>query len=399
MSEETAAAAPLLFQPLTIRGLTLPNRIVISPMATYSAEEGMASDWHFAHLARFALGGAGLIVVEATGVTREGRITNGCTGLWHDGQVAPFKRITDFIRSQGSFSGIQIAHGGRKASAQRPWHGNGPLGQDDVNARGDEIWQAVSPSADAFSDGWPEPQALSLQDMDELVEAWAAAARRSLDAGFDVLEVHSAHGYLLHSFLSPLGNGRTDDYGGSFENRIRFPLRVIDAVRAVWPDDKPLFCRISAVDGVNIGWSIEDSVRYAGIMAEHGVDVVDISTGGMRLDREKSLPARVRGFQVPFAEQVRNGAGVTTMAVGLIRDAVHAEEVLAQGQADLVAIGREALWNPNWPVQAALDLKGEPGWDHWAPPYEWWMRRRARQQGDIFGPDAGNQETGVRAAE
>lgn len=391
MPEEADTPSPLLFEPLTIRGLTLPNRIVISPMATYSANDGMAWDWHFAHLSRFALGGAGLIFTEATGVTREGRITNGCTGLWHDGQIAPFKRITDFIHSQGSFSAMQIAHGGRKASAQRPWHGNGPLSQDDTDARGDEIWQAVSPSADPFTDGWPVPDELSHQDLDGVVEAWAAAARRSLEAGFDVLEVHSAHGYLLHSFLSPLGNGRTDEYGGSFENRIRLPLRVIDAVRAVWPADKPLFCRISAVDGVNVGWSIEDSVRYAGVMAEHGVDVVDISTGGMRLDREKSLPARVRGFQVPFAERVRKDAGVTTMAVGLIRDAQHAEDVLAEGQADLVAIGREALWNPNWPVQAALELKGEAGWDHWPPPYEWWMRRRARQQGDVFGPDAGKQ--------
>ena len=253
---------------------------------------------------------------------------------------------------------MQIAHGGRKASAQRPWHGNGPLTQADVDARGDEIWQALSPSADAFTDGWPEPQALSLGDMDALVEAWTAAARRSLDAGFDVLEVHSAHGYLLHSFLSPLGNGRTDDFGGSFENRIRFPLRIVDAVRGVWPEDRPLFCRISAVDGVNVGWTIEESVAYAKIMAEHGVDVIDLSSGGMRLDREKNLPARVRGFQVPFSEQVRRDAGVTTMAVGLIRDPHHAEEVLREGQADLVAIGPGGALEPQLGVARRARTQG-----------------------------------------
>lgn len=383
---------PLLFQPMTLRGLTLKNRIVISPMATYSAEDGFASDWHFAHLSRFALGGAGLIFLEATGVTREGRITNGCTGLWSDDQVAPLRRITEFIRSQGSASAIQIAHGGRKASAQRPWHGNGPLGTEDTDARGDEIWEPVAPSADAFTDGWPVPKALSEADLDEVEAAWAAAARRSLEADFDVLEIHSAHGYLLHSFLSPLSNHRNDEYGGDFEGRTRFPLRVVEAVRKAWPDDRPLFCRLSTVDGVGVGWSIEDSVAYAKLLKERGVDVIDCSTGGMRLDRDTALPARVPGFQVPFAEQIRHEAEVPTMAVGLIREAAHAEKVLEEGQADLVAIGREALWNPNWPLHAALELKGEPGWDDWAPPYEWWMRRRARQQGETFGPDTATSD-------
>lgn len=385
VAEAAEPAKALLFEPIRIRGLELKNRVVIAPMATYSAVEGMPSDWHFAHLAKFAIGGAGLIFCEATAVERRGRITHGCCGIWSDAHVPGWKRITDFIRQMGGASGMQIAHSGRKASSQRPWHGNGPLTPEDYARIGEEMWEPVGPSADAFAPGWQTPHELTREDLERLLDAYEAAARRTLAAGFDVLEIHGAHGYLLHSFLSPLGNKRTDEYGGSLEGRMRFPLRVVERVRAAWPEERPLFYRISAVDGVGVGWSIEDSIRFAAELKARGVDVVDCSTGGMRLPRDAQLVARTPGFQVEYASRVRREAGIMTMAVGLIRTARHAEQVLAEGHADLVAIAREALFNPNWPQHAALELGCDPDWRCWPEPYGWWLRRRAAQQGDVAG--------------
>ena len=318
---ETIAATtttPLLLQPIAFRSVTLRNRIVVSPMAMYSAHDGFADDFHLVHLGRFALGGAGLVFIEATAVTEQGRITAGCNGLWHDAQISQLKRITDFLHRFGSAAGMQLAHSGWKGSTRRPWHGGTRLDDEDVKLRGEHSWPIVSVGGESFDGEMPGPAALTESDLSTLVESYRAATRRALAAGFDVIDVHAAHGYLLHSFLSPLSNTRKDRYGGSIENRMRFPLAVVEAVRAEWPADKPLFVRISSVDGIDVGWTIEDSIVFAKALAAHGVDVVDCSSGGMKLPRDKSLVARNPGFQVPFAAKVRREAQVATMAVGLI---------------------------------------------------------------------------------
>ena len=375
---EAGAATPLLFRPMTFRSVTLRNRIVVSPMAMYSAHDGFADDFHLVHLGRFALGGASLVFMEATAVTQQGRITAGCNGLWLDAQIPQLKRITDFLHRFGSAAGMQLAHSGWKGSTRRPWHGGTRLNEEDLTLRGEQAWPIVSVGEEAFDDATPGPTALTEGDLSALLERYRAATRRAIAAGFDVLEIHAAHGYLLHSFLSPLSNKRGDGYGGSIENRMRFPLAVVEAVRAEWPADKPLFVRISAVDGVDIGWTIEDSVKFAKALAARGVDLVDCSTGGMKLPRDKSLVARTPGFQVPFAAKIRKEAQVATMAVGLILEPKQAEAILQSGEADLVALAREMLANPNFAAQAALELEGASGWDLWSDQFRYWLERRAK---------------------
>jgi 2,4-dienoyl-CoA reductase-like NADH-dependent reductase (Old Yellow Enzyme family) len=367
-----------LFEPLRLRRVTLKNRVAVSPMQTYSAKDGMADDWHFAHLSRFALGGAGLIMVEATGVLPEARSTYGDTGLWSDSQIDGFRRIVDFAHSQGCAIGIQLQHAGRKASAQRPWHGNGPLTAKDAEARNELPWQVVAATAQPFDRDWPGARAASEQDIEHIVEAYRAAARRACAANFDVVEIHAAHGYLAHTFLSPLSNDRNDDYGGDLDGRMRFLLRIVRAVREEWAADRPLFVRISAADGVGTGWSLDDSVALARLLAAADVDVVDCSSGGMKLPSSAQMVARQPGFQVPFASHVRRNAGIRTMAVGLIRDARHAEDILRNDHADLVALGREMLWNPNWPLHAAEQLDAPDHWARWPVQFGWWLQRRAR---------------------
>jgi 2,4-dienoyl-CoA reductase-like NADH-dependent reductase (Old Yellow Enzyme family) len=375
---DASAATPLLLQPLGFRGVTLRNRIVVSPMAMYSAHDGFADDFHLVHLGRFALGGAGLVFVEATAVTEQGRITAGCNGLWLDEQVPALKRITDFLHRFGSAAGMQLAHAGWKGSTRRPWHGGTRLDGDDVKLRGEPAWPIVSVGDEAFDDIAPGPMALTENDLATLVEYYRAATRRSIAAGFDVLEIHAAHGYLLHSFLSPLSNKRDDRYGGGIDNRMRFPLQVIEAVRAEWPADKPLFVRISAVDGIDVGWSIEDSVTFARKVAARGVDLVDCSSGGMKLPRDKNLVSRTPGFQVPFAARIRKEAQIATMAVGLILEPKQAEAILQSDEADLVAFAREMLAEPNFAAQAALALEGASGWTLWSDRFRYWLERRAR---------------------
>lgn len=367
-----------LFEPLSLRGVTLKNRVVVSPMQTYSAKDGIAGDWHFAHLSRFALGGAGLIIVEATGVLPEGRSTYGDTGLWSDDQIDGFRRIVDFAHTQGCAMGIQLQHAGRKASAQSPWHGNGPLTREDAELRGDTPWQAVAATAQPFDRGWPSAKAASTEDIGRILEGYRSAARRAWTAGFDVLEIHAAHGYLAHSFLSPLSNDRNDEYGGDLGGRMRFLLEVVRTVRKEWPADRPVFVRISAVDGVETGWSLQDSVELAHRLVAAGVDVVDCSSGGMKLALAAQMVPRGPGFQVPFASHIRRHAGVKTMAVGLIRDARQAEEILRDGHADLIALGREMLWNPNWALHAAEQLDPQDHWAQWPIQFGWWLKRRAR---------------------
>ena len=369
------ATHPLLFTPLELRGIRLKNRIVISPMCTYSARDGFVSDWHLVHLGKMAQGGAGLIFTEATAVQMHGRITHGDVGIWSDEHVQGLARIVTFIKSQNAVAAIQLAHAGRKASMQRPWHGNGPLDDSD-RARGEDVWEIVAPSAIALDDGWLKPHELSVSEIHDMQESWQLAAQRALRAGFDVLEIHSAHGYLGHEFLSPITNKRHDQYGGSLTGRMRFTLELAEAVRAVWPDDKPLFTRISSVDGMDGGWTIEDSVALAGQLRSRGVDVIDCSSGGLTGSATAARVKRVPGFQVPFAEQIRRGAKIKTMAVGLILDAHQAEQILRAEQADLIAIGREALHEPNWPLHAQAQLGCQGHFESWPQQYGWWLDKR-----------------------
>ncbi|MET9221891.1 NADH:flavin oxidoreductase/NADH oxidase [Streptomyces sp. NPDC003300] len=345
-----------LFEPFTLRSVTIPNRAWMAPMCQYSAategpDEGAPGDWHFAHYASRAVGGAGLILVEATAVSPEGRISPADLGIWNDHQVAAFSRITRFLKDHGTVPGIQIGHAGRKASTDRPWAGGGPLGADE---RG---WQPVAPSPVAFSDESKVPTELSEADIRDVVGQFVAGARRALAAGFEVLELHGAHGYLIGEFLSPHSNHRTDGYGGAFENRIRFALETVDAVREVWPEELPLFFRISATDWLeNGGWTADETVRFAKELLVRGVDLLDVSTGGNAAGVRIPLGP---GYQVPFAARVKAETGLPVAAVGEITHPRQAETILSTGQADAVLLGRELLRTPNWPLHAARELGSE----------------------------------------
>jgi 2,4-dienoyl-CoA reductase-like NADH-dependent reductase (Old Yellow Enzyme family) len=341
-----------LLSPFQIKSLSLKNRTVVAPMCQYMAVEGVANDWHFAHLARFGIGGFGLVIVEATAVEDIGRITYGCLGLWNDEQTAPLKRIVDFLHSQGAAAGIQLAHAGRKAASLIPWRNGVAEREDEKEAVGYADWQPVAPSAIIHSEtmpGYKLPHGLTVAEIADLTEAFVASARRAEVAGFDVIEIHAAHGYLLNQFLSPIANKRDDLYGGSLENRMRFPLEVIAAVRAVWPAEKPLLVRMSVTDGIEDGWTTEDSIAFAREAKRLGVNAIDCSSGGF--DGAKIKPAA--GYQVPLSEAVRSGADVPTIAVGLLGDVHEAETILADGKADLIALARAALDDPQWPLHAA----------------------------------------------
>ncbi len=346
-----------LFTPLQLRSISLSNRIGVAPMCQYSAHDGFASDWHLVHLGARAQGGAGLIIQEATAVLAEGRISSGDLGIWNDAHVPALDRIVQFIHSQGSRAAIQLAHAGRKACTPIPFAGADPL------SPADGAWQPVAPSALAFAPGYALPQALDQAGIKAIVNAFALAARRAFKAGYDTIEIHAAHGYLLHQFLSPLANQRTDTYGGSFQNRTRFTLQVVDAVRAEWPAHLPLLIRISATDWVPGGWSVDESVQLARLLREHGVDLVDVSSGGMVPDAQ--IPTGP-GFQVEFAARTRREAAIPTAAVGLITEPAQADAIVEKGEADLVLLGRELLRNPYWPLHAAAAL-GEA--TRWPPQY------------------------------
>lgn len=383
-----AALKPALFSPITLRGVTAKNRILISPMCQYSADDGVANDWHLVHLGKFAQGGAGTVMVEATAIAPEGRITHGDLGLWNDEQLPPLKRIAAFLRANGSVPAIQLAHAGRKASMQRPWYGNAALTAEDV-ARGDKPWQVVAPSPIPMDDGWLKPHELTQADLTQMLEDWRTATLRAVNAGYDLLEIHCAHGYLLHEFLSPLSNLRNDQYGGDRAGRMRFPLQVVEAVRAAWPKDKPLFVRVSSVDGIDGGLVLEDSVAFAQEAKTRGVDVIDCSSGGLMGSATAARIPRGYSFQVPFASEIRKQASIATMAVGLILHPQQAEDVLAQGHADIVAIGREALFDPNWPLHAELSLAGGGAtetFESWPKQYGWWLERREPGLRKLDGP-------------
>lgn len=342
-----------LFSPLTVKEITFKNRIVISPMCQYSSEDGFANDWHLVHLGSRATGGAALIIQEATAVSPEGRISPDDMGIWKDEHIIKLSQIVDFIHTHGAIAGIQLAHAGRKASFPAPWKGKHQL------KTANDGWKAYAPSPVSYYEGDEAPEELTAEGIRNIVQDFRKAAERSLQAGYKVLEIHAAHGYLIHEFMSPLSNFRTDEYGGSFENRIRILLEIITAVQEIWPDTLPLFVRISATDWVDNGWSIADSVKLSAILKEKGVDLVDCSSAA-NIPQVK-IPVGP-GYQVPFASQIRKETGVLTGAVGLITTATQAEEILQNGDADMIFIARESLRNPNFPLHAATELGDDADW-------------------------------------
>jgi 2,4-dienoyl-CoA reductase-like NADH-dependent reductase (Old Yellow Enzyme family) len=351
--------APQLFTPYKIKSVELKNRIVVSPMCEYSSEDGFANNWHLVHLGARAVGGAGLIITEATAVSPEGRISYADLGIYKDEHIEKLKEIIDFIHQHGAVAGVQLAHAGRKASHQTPWDGNKQIPSNEPNG-----WKTLAPSAVPFIATEEAPVELDKAGIEKVKADFKAAAARALKAGFKVIEIHGAHGYLVHQFLSPISNQRTDEYGGSFENRIRLLLEIISEIQQVWPDDLPLFVRISATEWTEGGWNIEDSVELAKLLKQVGVDLIDCSTGGNVAGAKIPLSP---GYQVPFAEQVRKQGDIPTGAVGLITEAQQAEDILQAGQADLIILARELLRDPHFPLRAAHEL----GYDiKWPVQYE-----------------------------
>ncbi|WP_316797070.1 NADH:flavin oxidoreductase/NADH oxidase [Pedobacter agri] len=342
-----------LFSPLNLKDVTLKNRIVISPMCQYSAIDGFANDWHLVHLGSRAVGGAGLIIQEATAVVPEGRITHADLGIWKDEHLEKLKQIVSFIHENGAIAGIQLAHAGRKASCDLPWNGGEQL------AYGENSWTPVGPSPIPFKKDQVTPHELSISEIQDIVFAFRAAAKRALDAGYKVVEIHAAHGYLLHQFFSPLSNNRTDVYGGSFENRIRLVIDVVEAVQSVWPETLPIFVRISATDWTENGWNENDSLQLAAVLKDRGVDLIDTSSGGNVPDA--FIPAGPN-YQVPFADKIRNEIGIYTGAVGVIVDPQQAEDILQEDKADLIFIARESLRDAYFPTHAAQVLGDETEW-------------------------------------
>lgn len=376
----------LLFSPLRIREVVFRNRIAVSPMCQYSSVDGRATDWHLVHQGSRAVGGAGLVMTEATAVEAHGRISPQDMGIWSDEQVEPLARIVRFIHEQGAIAGLQIAHAGRKASTRRPWEGRGPV----PLAEGGWL-PIVAPSPLPFDEGYPVPEALTAEGIDGLLRAFAGATHRALAAGYRVLEIHAAHGYLLHEFLSPLSNRRDDRYGGSFENRTRLVREVAQAVRAVWPERYPLFVRISATDWVEGGWDPDQSVELARQLRPLGADLIDCSSGG--LVPHASIPL-APGYQVPFAERIRKEADILTGAIGLITDPLQAEQILGSGRADLVSMARAFLRDPYWPLHAAQALHGEVSW----PPQYLLAKSGPPQPGRTADGPGRHPEASERAA-
>lgn len=378
-----------LFSPLPLRAVTLANRIVISPMQQYSAgPDGLPTAFHRQHYGRLALGGAGLVITEALAVAPEGRVTHHDLGLWSDAQGPALAGLAEEIARFGAVPGTQLIHAGRKGSVSRPWEGYAPL----VEGEGDPPWTTVAASAVPANPGWHVPDALDAQGIAEVVTCYAAAAKRAATAGFRVLNIHAAHGYLLHSFLSPLANRRTDAWGGDFEGRIRLTMQVVEAVRAVWPADLPLMVRLSCVDDQPEGWTLDDSVALASRLARAGVDVVDCSSGGLGERTTTRMLRRPEGYQVPYAERIRAESDVATMAVGLITTPAYADAVVREGRADLVAIGREALQNPHWALGAARALGVDESFAHWPKPWGWWLDKRDRAARSGTSPDRPSTE-------
>ena len=376
-----------LFSKLKIRGVEFPNRLVLSPLCMYSAKDGIANDWHFSHLSTFARARVGCIFAEATAVREEGKITPYCLGLWNENQKNAFKPIVNFIKKMGSVPAFQLAHAGRKASAKEPWKGGLPLDKEDEK-QGIYAWKAKAPSSIALAEGWQVPKALEKKDIDDLVLSYIKSSKLALEAGFQVLEIHAAHGYLLHSFLSPISNKRNDEYGGTLEGRAKILKEIAISIRNNIPDTVPLFCRISAVDGQKNGWELNDSISLSKILAEVGIDVIDCSSGGIAgrprfaaNDDGSALKSnldRGLGFQVPYAYEIKKNSEIKTMAVGVIVDPKQAENILTEEKADLIAMGRELMYNPFWLLHAAQVLGVDPDFNLWPEQYRWGVNRRSK---------------------
>jgi 2,4-dienoyl-CoA reductase-like NADH-dependent reductase (Old Yellow Enzyme family) len=365
-----------LLAPYALRSVTFKNRIGISPMSQYRAKEGAANTWHLVHLGRFALGGAGLVYTEATAVQRVGRRTHGDLGLWQDDQIDGLREIAAFLEEQGAVPGIQLSHAGRKASERRPWHGETPVDAQDVRERGEAPWQAVAPSPIAYADGWPTPLELSEADIWGVIAAFGDAAGRAHQAGFKILEVYAAHGFLIHQFLSPISNHRQDAWGGSPERRLRFALEVAKAIRQQWPEDLPLAFRLSATDWVAGGLEVEDTIEIARSIKAAGVDMIDVSSGGIGGKERPKRMAISQGFQVPFAAAIRREVAIATMAVGFLWDAQACDDLVSAGDADMIALAREALDDPNWPLHAARQLDEDRDYEAWPIEAGWWLMKR-----------------------
>lgn len=380
-------ADPHLFRPFRLGGVTLPNRIVISPMQMYEADDGLANDWHLAHLGRFALARAGLVFTEVLCVEPRGRSTYRDCGIWADAHVAPLRRIADLLRRCGSVPGAQIGHCGPKAARQKPWDGLRPLGPEDA-ARGEPPWRPVASTDEPSAENYHVPEALSLPEIGRVIDAFGQGARRCHEAGFDVLDIHAAHGYLIHTFLSPIANKRADAYGGDLGGRMRFALEIAEAIRVHWPREKPVLFRLSCIDRADGGWEMADTLVLARELRARGIDAIDCSSGGIRGANSLAVFDRIggppQGYQVPFAAEIRAKLAMPTMAVGLITDPHHAEQILADGHADLIAVAREALYDPNWPVHAAIALTGrqenQRQFSYWPPNFGWWLQYREKQQ-------------------
>jgi 2,4-dienoyl-CoA reductase-like NADH-dependent reductase (Old Yellow Enzyme family) len=368
---------PLLFTPIPLAGLTARNRIVVSPMCQYSSIEGGPTDWHLVHLGKFALGGAGIVFCEETAVEQRARKTHSCAGIYSDKHTPMYRRITEFLNKNNSLPAMQIGHSGRKAACGPPWTNFKPLTADDAQ-QGLAPWPSVSASALAHRDDAQVPHELSVSEIREVIASWREAALRTLDAGFEIIEIHGAHGYLIHQFLSPLANRRSDVYGGDLNGRMRFALELTEAVRSAWPKEKPLWFRVSAVDGDGGAWRMDDTVTLARELKARGVDVISCSSGGINGPLNMAIVRRTPGYQVPYAGRVRREAGIATCAVGLITEPVHAEDILQQGQADFIAMARELMYNPNWPVHAARALGVADYLDLLPEEYAWWLKRREK---------------------
>jgi 2,4-dienoyl-CoA reductase-like NADH-dependent reductase (Old Yellow Enzyme family) len=377
LNQETPIERPIphLFTPMTLRGVTARNRIVVSPMSQYAAVDAAPTDWHLVHLGKFAMGGAGIVFVEETAVEERARKTYHCPGIYNDAQTKAWRRVTDFLRDQDALSAIQLGHAGRKVATKAPWEGFAPLTAEDAEA-GEPPWQGLAPSPIPVKPGALVPREMDRDDIKQVIASHVEATRRSMDAGFDICEIHGAHGYIVQQFLSPITNKRTDGYGGDIQGRMRFALELIEAVRAAWPADRPLFFRASCVDGKGGAWDIDDTVVLAKELRARGVDVIDCSSGGIDGPLTLAVVPRVPGYHVPYAERIRREAAIPTMAVGLITDAQQAEGYLAEGRCDLIALARELMWNPNWPAHAAQALRMGDPLDLLPPSYAWWLRRR-----------------------
>lgn len=379
MSESNAA---MLFTPIRLRSIVARNRIVSSPMCQYASVDGGPTDWHLVHFGRFAAGGAGIVFGEETAVEPRGRKTYDCAGIYRDEHVAAYRRFTEFVRSMGAVPAIQLGHCGRRAATQGAMQGFAPLTEADAHA-GRPAWQGISASALPDRADGIVPVAMDLDDIRRNLDAWRDAARRSVDAGFDICEIHGAHGYLIHQFLSPVSNKRTDAYGGTLEGRMRFALEVVDAVREVWPSDRPLFFRTSAVEGPGGEWVMPDTIALALELKAHGVDVIDCSSGGISGNSALPPVPRVPGFQVGYASLVRQQCGLPTMAVGLIAEPRHAERILQEGHADLIALARELMYDPNWPMHAARELGHQDPFGMLPPSEAFRLRSRETQAHEV----------------